>query len=110
MTASATVSPADKLIDLVYAVKAGYRSRAVWLMNSQTAGTIRKLKDADRKYIWAESIEPNMPSRLLGYPVVIEEGMPAFASNEYQPRSATSARVTRSLIALGSGCFAILSA
>ena len=83
VAASATVSPADKLIDLVYALKAGYRARAVWLMNSQTAGTIRKLKDAEGKFIWAESIEPNTPSRLLGYPVVIEEGMPAFASNEY---------------------------
>jgi HK97 family phage major capsid protein len=48
-------------------------------MNSQTAGTIRKLKDAEGRFIWADGLAAAEPARLLGYPVVIAEGMPGGA-------------------------------
>src|SRR5262249_20339977 len=36
----------DTLLDLVFALRAPYRSGATWLMNSTTASTIRKFKDS----------------------------------------------------------------
>ena len=44
--AFAAENPADALVDLVYALKAGYRQNAGWVMNRRTQGEIRKLKDA----------------------------------------------------------------
>lgn len=36
----------DGLIDLLYKLKAKYRKNAVWVMNSNTAATLQKLKTA----------------------------------------------------------------
>ena len=46
------VSPSDKLVDLVYALKAGYRQNASFVMNRKTQAAIRKFKDADGNYLW----------------------------------------------------------
>jgi HK97 family phage major capsid protein len=70
-----SVSPADALINLVYALKADYRANGSFVMNSNTAGVVRKFKDADGRYIWTDSIVAGQPALLLGYPVVIAEDM-----------------------------------
>ncbi len=44
--------PSDKLMDLVYALKSGYRQNAHWVMNRKTQATIRKFKDGDGNYLW----------------------------------------------------------
>lgn len=74
----ATHNGGDALIDLVYSLKAKYRQNAVFVMNSTTAGIVRKFKTIGdtEHYIWAESIAPEQPARLLGYPVEIDESMP----------------------------------
>lgn len=66
----------DALIDAVYDLQAGYRRGASWLMNSATAGMVRKLKDVDGRYIWTDSLILGQPATLLGYPVEIAEEMP----------------------------------
>ena len=71
----------DALIDLVYALPAGYRANATFVMNSKTAGTVRKLKDSDDRYLWSESLSEGQPARLLGYPVAVAEEMPDIASD-----------------------------
>lgn len=43
------------------------------MMNSATAGTIRKFKDADGKYLWSVSLIEGQPATLCGYRVVIAE-------------------------------------
>jgi len=73
------VEGGDTLIDLVYALGAGYRANASFVMNSATAGEVRKLKDSDGRYLWAESLTEGQPARLLGYPVAIAEEMPDIA-------------------------------
>lgn len=75
-TSSTTVNPADVLVDVVSAMKAQYRAGAVWLMNRATAGVVRKLKDADGRHVWVDSLVQGQPSVLLGYPVEIDEDMP----------------------------------
>jgi HK97 family phage major capsid protein len=67
---------ADKLIDLVYAVKGTYRANGTFVMNRSTLGAVRKMKDADGSYIWQPSGDAAQPSRLLGYPVAEAEEMP----------------------------------
>ncbi|MEL6280604.1 MAG: phage major capsid protein [Pseudomonadota bacterium] len=69
-------NPSDALIDLVYTLGARYRRNAVFVMNSTTAGVIRKFKDADGRYLWTETVIEGQPPRLFGYPVTIAEEMP----------------------------------
>ncbi len=66
----------DAMIDLVYGLGAEYRAGAVFVMNSRTAGSVRKLKDADGRFLWSDGLAAAEPARLLGYPVLIAEDMP----------------------------------
>ncbi|SHG40280.1 phage major capsid protein [Cognatishimia maritima] len=70
----------DALIDLVYALGAQYRANGTFVMNSKTAGAVRKLKDADGRFLWSDGLAAGEPARLLGYPVLIAEDMPDIAS------------------------------
>ncbi len=77
------VNPVDDLIDLVYSVKAGYRSNANWVMNRATQAEIRKIKDADGNYIWQPSVAPGSAPTLLNTPIVEAEDMPDIASDAF---------------------------
>ncbi len=74
-------APADALVDLVYALGARYRANATFVMNSKTAGVVRKIKDADGRFLWSDGLSAGEPARLLGYPVMVSEDMPDIASN-----------------------------
>ncbi len=67
---------ADAIVDLVYALGAEYRAGAAFVLNSRTAGLVRKLKDADGRFLWSDGLAAGEPARLLGYPVLIAEDMP----------------------------------
>lgn len=73
--------PSDAIVDLIYALGAEYRVNAVFVMNSKTAGAVRKMKDADGRFLWAEGLSSGQPARLMGYPIVISEDMPDIALN-----------------------------
>ena len=66
----------DALVDLVYTLGAQYRAHAAFVLNSKTAGRVRKLKDADGRFLWSDGLAAGEPARLLGYPVVVAEEMP----------------------------------
>ncbi|MTJ03599.1 MAG: phage major capsid protein [Sediminimonas qiaohouensis] len=70
----------DAIIDLVYALGAQYRAAAVFVMNSKTAGQIRKMKDAEGRFLWTDGLAAGEPARLMGYKVLIAEDMPDIAS------------------------------
>ncbi len=72
---------ADAIIDLVYSLGAQYRANASFVMNSKTAGTIRKMKDSDGRFLWSDGLAAGEPARLLGYPVLVAEDMPDIASD-----------------------------
>jgi HK97 family phage major capsid protein len=72
---STTVSPADSLFDVVYSLRAPYRPNARWLMNLLTAGAVRKLKDSEGRFVWADARE-GQPATLCGFPVELDEEMP----------------------------------
>lgn len=73
-------NPADAIVDLVYALGARYRANANFVMNSKTAGAVRKMKDADGRFLWSDGLAAGEPARLMGYPVLIAEDMPDIAS------------------------------
>lgn len=66
----------DKLIDLVYTLKAGYRQNASWVMNRKTQGAVRKFKDADGNYLWSPGVVAGAKPTLLGFDLVEAEDMP----------------------------------
>lgn len=73
----------DVLIDLVYALKAGYRQNATWVMNRKTQAAIRKLKDADGNYLWQPPATPGSRAMLMGFPLVEAEDMPDIAADAF---------------------------
>ena len=74
-------NPSDTLIDTIYALKAGYRQNANWVMNRKTQATIRKIKDADGNYLWQPPAAPGQRALLMGFPVVEAEDMPDAATD-----------------------------
>ena len=75
--------PADVLIDLVYALDAEYRSGAAFVMNSKTAGEIRKMKDSHGRFLWMEGLGAEQPPLIAGHPVLIVEAMPDIGVDSY---------------------------
>lgn len=71
----------DVLIDLVYALKAGYRQNASWVMNRKTQGTLRKLRDADGNYLWQPAATADGRASFMGFPLVEAEDMPNIGAN-----------------------------
>ena len=67
----------DDLISLYFSVEAEYRSKGTWLMNDETAMTLRKLKDENGNYLWNHNSDT-----ILGKPVVISEFMPCAGSGK----------------------------
>ncbi len=79
----ATSNPADAVVDLVYALSATYRANAVFVMNSKTAGAVRKMKDTDGRFLWSDGLASGEPARLMGYPVLVAEDMPDIATDSF---------------------------
>lgn len=77
----AASNPQDKLLDLVYSLKAGFRANARFVMNKGILGEIRKFKATDGNYIWRPGLEAGQPDTLLGYGITEAEDMPAKAAN-----------------------------
>lgn len=73
--------PADAIVDLVYSLGARYRANGTFVMNSKTAGAVRKMKDADGRFLWSDGLAAGEPARLMGYGVLIAEDMPDIASD-----------------------------
>jgi HK97 family phage major capsid protein len=81
--AFSATSPADRLIDLIYAPGAQYRPGGRFVMNRKTVSTVRKFKDADGNYIWSPATRAGETASLLGYPVTEIETMPDIAANSF---------------------------
>jgi HK97 family phage major capsid protein len=78
-----SANAADCIVNLVYALSAEYRANATFVMNSKTAGAVRKMKDADGRFMWSDGLALAEPARLMGYPVLICEDMPDIAANAF---------------------------
>jgi HK97 family phage major capsid protein len=74
-------NPSDILMDLMYALKSGYRQNASWVMSRQTQAAIRKLKDTTGNYLWTPPAAVGARAMLMGFPVVEAEHMPDITAN-----------------------------
>lgn len=72
----------DPIYDLVYSLRAPYRPNARFLMNLATAGVVRKFKDLEGRFLWADARD-GLPAMLAGFPVEIDEQMPDIGANQY---------------------------
>lgn len=79
----ASTNPIDCIVSLVYALAADYRANATFVMNSKTAGAVRKIKDTEGRFMWSDGIAAGQPATLMGYKVLISEDMPDIAANAY---------------------------
>jgi HK97 family phage major capsid protein len=76
-------SPSDILVDLVYALKAGYRQNATFVMNRKVQSVFRKFKDASGNYLWSPPATPGGRAMLMNYPVAEAEDMPDMATDSF---------------------------
>lgn len=70
----------DRLVQFLYNLATPYRRNGTFLMNSQTASAIARLKNGSGDYIWRDGFKAGEPATLLGRPVEIDETMPAIAA------------------------------
>jgi HK97 family phage major capsid protein len=71
------------LVDLVYAVRAGYRQNGAFVMNRKTQAAIRKFKDTSGHYLWQPPASIGARATLMTFPLVEAEDMPDIAANAY---------------------------
>ena len=69
----------DNIIKLYFSLDTDYRKNAVWLMNDETALTLRLLRDENGNYLWNHANDT-----ILGKPVIISNDMPS-AENGNMP-------------------------
>jgi HK97 family phage major capsid protein len=76
-------NPFDTFHDIVYGLKAGYRSNARFLMNSLTMAALAKVKDADGRYLLQASVAMGVPDMINGYGITVAEDMPNIGANTF---------------------------
>lgn len=68
------------IVNLVYALKAGYQERAVFLANRLTVAKMRLIVDGIGRPLWQPGMGPE-PAEFMGYPVIKAADMPLVASS-----------------------------
>lgn len=67
---------ADDVLALWAALPAKYRKNAVFVCNSTMEAVLRKLKDADGRYLMVQDLATGLGNTLLGRPLVLAESFP----------------------------------
>jgi HK97 family phage major capsid protein len=70
ITTPANVLTPDSLIDANYKLGTKYRTKAVWLMNTQTLTKAMQLKDSQNRYLFIADPTGVTPGTILGKPVL----------------------------------------
>lgn len=83
IAASSSAGPADCFVDAIFALKAGYRQNASWLMNDLVAARVRKFRDGQGNYLWQPATVAGQPSMFMGYGVNTDDNMPDVGSNTF---------------------------
>jgi HK97 family phage major capsid protein len=79
----AASNPSDKLVDVIYALKAGYRQNGTWIMNRATQAAIRKFKDGNGNYLWQPAATADGNATLMNFRIAESEYMPDIASDAH---------------------------
>jgi HK97 family phage major capsid protein len=75
----------DDIVDLAHSVDPAYRAggNCRFVMNDASLGIIRKLKDSYGHPLWQPTVSASDPDYLLGYPVTVDQAIPAMAANAF---------------------------
>jgi HK97 family phage major capsid protein len=79
----AASNPSDILVDLIYALRAGYRQNANFVMNRKLQAAVRKFKATTGEYLWCPPASVGAPATLMNFPIVESEDMPDTATDSY---------------------------
>ncbi len=75
-TASDSAIAVDDILTLWAALPAKYRKNAVFVCNSAMEAVLRKLKDAEGRYLMVQDLATGLGNTLLGRPLVLAESFP----------------------------------
>lgn len=81
--AFAATNPSDTIFDFVYALRAGFRQNAKFVMNRKTQSVMRKFKTTTGEYLWEPPATLGATPTLMNFPVVEAEDMPDIATSAY---------------------------
>lgn len=79
----AATNPSDKLVDVIFALKAGYRQNGTWIMNRATQAAIRKFKDSAGNYLWQPAATADGNATLMNFRVMESEYMPDIGTDTH---------------------------
>jgi HK97 family phage major capsid protein len=80
-TASTGVPSYGNLVDLVYSVNPQARALgAYWFTLDTNAAKIRRITDTTGRPLWEPTLTAGEPDRLMGYPMVLDPNVAAFAT------------------------------
>lgn len=74
---------ADGMLSLYSDLKTAYARAAMWGMNRNTLGQVRKLKDSTNQYLWAPGIATGAPNTILGASYAEMADLPNVAANAF---------------------------
>lgn len=69
----------DDLIDLIHSVDVAYRIGSKFQLADSSLKVIRKIKDSQGRPLWEPSVQAGVPDTILGYPVIVNNDVPAMA-------------------------------
>ncbi|WP_363346156.1 phage major capsid protein [Methylocystis echinoides] len=79
--AFAATNPSDALFNLAYALRAGYRQNAKFVMGRRAQSLVRQFKTTTGDYIWAPPATADATASLMNFPIVEVEDMPDPGAN-----------------------------
>ena len=66
----------DNILNLQYLLPAKYHRNAKFYVNRTNIRELRKLKDGDNRYLWAEPVAAGVPPTIFGHPVIEANDLP----------------------------------
>jgi HK97 family phage major capsid protein len=81
--ASTMPTSADVFYDMVYSLRARYRSNSRWVTSKAILASLRKYKDTTNQYLWQPSLSAGQPESFMGYGITEAEDMPTVAANAF---------------------------
>jgi len=66
----------DNILNLLYALPNKYHRNAKFFVNRTNIRELRKLKDGDNRYLWAEPVAAGVPPTMFGFPVIEANDLP----------------------------------
>jgi HK97 family phage major capsid protein len=79
----ANLLTADGMLTAYSDLKTAYARNAIWGLNRNTLGQVRKLKDSTNQYLWAPGIATGMPNTILGASYAEMADLPNVAANSF---------------------------